>query len=225
MFTSMPDLDKRQLVFDEMAKNPNGKRGPRTIKECLSMEHGVHLTREFIEDTMREEDPEGFRLCDPTSEKIPRTVLVCIGPHQEWSGDGHDKLAAIGFPIWGVRDVWSGKWLGLWVVPNNRLKDTIGYLYLKLVHEYGGVPIQMTTDCGSELVTVYGFANALREELASNLPIDILPVHKFLQSIHNITIERGWLRLCLDWGENVKIYWDVGAGIYNPSDPQHNSLV
>lgn len=60
-----------------------------------------------------------------------------------------------------------------------------------------------------------------REELASNLPIDILPVHKFLQSIHNITIERGWLRLCLDWGENVKIYWDVGAGIYNPSDPQH----
>ncbi|KAF8825278.1 hypothetical protein HHX47_DHR7000632 [Lentinula edodes] len=98
--------------------------------------------KEFIEDTMREEDSEGFQLRDPTSEKIPRTILVCIGPHQEWSGDGHDKLAAIGFPIWGVRDIWSGKWLGLWVVPNNRLKDTIGYLYLKLVHEYGVLSIR-----------------------------------------------------------------------------------
>lgn len=60
-----------------------------------------------------------------------------------------------------------------------------------------------------------------REEFASDLPIDILPAHKFLQSIHNITIERGWLRLRLDWGENVKIFWDAGAGIYNASDPKH----
>ncbi|KAJ3871314.1 hypothetical protein F5051DRAFT_463809 [Lentinula edodes] len=213
---TMPDLDKRQFVLDEMAQDPNRKRGPRTIKERLALEHNVHLTREFIENTMREEDPEGFQSRDPTAKKISRAVL---------SGDGHDKLAAIGFPIWGVRDVWSGKWLGLWVVPNNRLKDTIGYLYLKLVHEYGGIPIQMTTDCGSELVTVYGFANALREEFASDLPIDILPAHKFLQSIHNITIERGWLRLRLDWGENVKIFWDAGAGIYNASDPKHDALV
>lgn len=153
----MPDLDKRQFVLDEMAQDPNRKRGPRTIKERLALEHNVHLTRsvrsinlllnqyiyyithrEFIENTMREEDPEGFQSRDPTAKKISRGVLVCLGPHQEWSGNGHDKLAAIGFPIWGVRDVWSGKWLGLWVVPNNRLKDTIGYLYLKLVHEYGG---------------------------------------------------------------------------------------
>ncbi|KAF9047219.1 hypothetical protein BDP27DRAFT_1243497 [Rhodocollybia butyracea] len=222
---SMEDLDKRQLVLDEMANDPNGKRGPRVIKEILALKHNVHLTRDFIEATMREEDSDGFKARDPTAKKIKRSVLVCLGPHHEWSGDGHDKLTAIGFPIWGVRDVWSGKWLGLWVVPNNRLKETIGYLFLKLVHEYGGMPIQMTTDCGSELVTVYGFANALREEFASDLPIDILPPHKFLQSIHNITIERGWLRLRLDWGENVKIFWDAGSGIYNASDPQHDSLV
>ncbi|KAJ3903978.1 hypothetical protein F5879DRAFT_922647 [Lentinula edodes] len=116
---SMPDLDKRQLVFDEMAKDP--KRGPRTIKECLSMEHGVHLTREFIEDTMQEEDSEGFRLRDPTSEKIPRTNGVEMGMINWRQSD---------FQFGGVRDVWSGKWLGLWVVPNNRLKDTIG-IYLR----------------------------------------------------------------------------------------------
>jgi hypothetical protein len=61
-----------------------------------------------------------------------------LGPHHEWSGDGHDKLAQIGFPIWGIRDKWSGKWLGLWVVPNNRLKLVIAYLYLRLIIELEG---------------------------------------------------------------------------------------
>ncbi|KAJ4492555.1 hypothetical protein C8J55DRAFT_533549 [Lentinula edodes] len=182
-----------------MAKDPNGQRGPRIIKERIALDQGIHLTRLYVENTMRAQDPEGFH------------VLICIGPHQEWSGDGHDKLAGIGFPIWGVRDVWSGKWLGLWVVPNNRLKDSIAYLFLKLVHEYGGIPVQMTTDCGSELVSVYGFANALREAFVSDLPIEELAAHRFLQSIHNITIERGWLPLRLEWGENVKIFWDAGS--------------
>jgi hypothetical protein len=88
---------------------------------------------------MRDQDPDGFTNREPTAKKIHRTVMVCLGPHHEWSGDGHDKLTAIGFPIWGIRDVWSGKWLGLWVVPNNRLKDVIAYLFLKLVHEHGGL--------------------------------------------------------------------------------------
>ncbi|KAF5346279.1 hypothetical protein D9757_014839 [Collybiopsis confluens] len=170
------------------------------------------------------EEPDGFQAREPTAKKIKRGVLVCLGPHHEWSGDGHDKLSAIGFPIWGIRDVWSGKWLGLWVVPNNRLKIVIAYLFLLLVHKLGGIPVQMTTDCGSELVMVYGFANALRETFASDLAVDILPAHRFLQSIHNITIERGWLRLRLDRGDNVKIFWDAGSNIYNESNETHSDL-
>ncbi|KAE9390115.1 hypothetical protein BT96DRAFT_959865 [Gymnopus androsaceus JB14] len=220
----MEELDKRQLVFDEMAKDPNAKRGPKTVKENIALISGVHLTREYVEQTMCDQHPEGFTNREPTAKKIKRGVLVCLGPHHEWSGDGHDKLTAIGFPIWGVRDVWSGRWLGLWVVPNNRFKDTIGYLFLKLVYEYGGIPIQMTTDCGSELVMVYGFANALREAFADDIPIDQVAAHQFLQSIHNITIERGWLWLRLDWGDNVKIFWDAGNMIYNSTNPIHYDL-
>jgi len=82
--------------------------------------------------------PEGFALRDPTSKQIKRGKLVNIGIHEEWSGDGHDKLKAIGFPVYGIRDVWSGKWLGLWVLPNNRLKDAVAYLWLSLVEEYSG---------------------------------------------------------------------------------------
>ncbi|KAF5391647.1 hypothetical protein D9757_002336 [Collybiopsis confluens] len=220
----MPELEKRQAVFDEMENDPNGQRGPRVIKERIALNQGIHLTRKYVTTVMRSQEPDGFQAREPTAKKIKRGVLVCLGPHHEWSGDGHDKLSAIGFPIWGIRDVWSGKWLGLWVVPNNRLKIVIAYLFLLLVHKLGGIPVQMTTDCGSELVMVYGFANALRETFASDLAVDILPAHWFLQSIHNITIERGWLRLRLDWGDNVKIFWDAGSNIYNESNETHSDL-
>jgi len=88
---------------------------------------------------MRLQDEVGFELHEPHAKKVQRVALVALGPHHEWSGDGHDKLATIGFPVWGMRDKWSGKWLGIWVVPNNRLKVTIAYLYLLLVHEFGGM--------------------------------------------------------------------------------------
>ncbi|SRR6266481_2086425 len=95
--------------------------------------------RDYVEMEMRLQDPEGFALRDPTAKKKHHVPLVVLGPHYEWSGDGHDKLSAIGYPIWGIRDVWSGKWLGLWVLPNNRLKLAIAYLYLSLVEELGGM--------------------------------------------------------------------------------------
>jgi hypothetical protein len=85
------------------------------------------------------QDADGFRAREPSAKKVHRTQLVALGIHHEWSGDGHDKLSSIGFPIWGVRDKWSSKWLGLWVVPNNRLKLAVAYLYLSLVKEHGGV--------------------------------------------------------------------------------------
>ena len=88
---------------------------------------------------MHEQDPDGFTNREPLAgKKIFRAPVVSIGPHHEWSADGHDKLTKLGFPIWGVRDKWSGKWLGLWVVPNNRVKVAIGYLYLSLVKKLGG---------------------------------------------------------------------------------------
>jgi hypothetical protein len=210
--------------------------------------------REYVTSTMRLHEPDGFANREPTSRRIVRTQLVSLGPHHEWSGDGHDKLSSIGLPIWGIRDVFSGKWLGLWVVPSNRHKKAVAYLYLDLVETSGGgnhphnhpawnsssfkgMPIQMTTDCGSETVEVFGLGNALRyvlwscldvrtvealyrEIFSPDLPIDELPAHRFLRSVNNITVERGWLQLRVRWGDNVKIFWDAGIGIYNPANPK-----
>jgi hypothetical protein len=94
---------------------------------------------DVIEDVMCTHDPEGFTICEPTAKRIHRTALVSIGPREFWSMDGHDKLNRIGFPVYGIQDVWTGKWLGLWTVPNNRLKNVITCLYLSLVEEYKGI--------------------------------------------------------------------------------------
>jgi hypothetical protein len=96
------------------------------------------LCSDWISDEMHVLEPEAFAGREPTAKKVHRVALVALGPHHQWSGDGHDKLVKIGFPIWGIRDMWTGKWLGLWTVPDNRLKVTIAYLYLSLVAELGG---------------------------------------------------------------------------------------
>ncbi|KAL1938193.1 hypothetical protein VTO73DRAFT_11837 [Trametes versicolor] len=208
-----------------MSKHPTRGVGPRRLKEQIAEDTGVHLTRDYISQEMHMLDPDGFALRQPTSKKKHRVALVVIGPDHEWSCDGHDKLSAIGFPIWGIRDVWSGKWLGLWVVPNNRLKVVVAYLYLSLLKTVGGMPVQTTTDRGSETSTVYGFANALREEFAPNLPLAELPAHRFMRSIQNTTIERGWLRLRLEWGDDVKVFWEAGKDIYDEMNESHFNLV
>jgi len=222
---SLSTTVKRQLVLDQMAKDPARRQGPDLIKEGIAFDQGIHLSRDFVTSEMRHHDPGGFKLREPTAKKITREPLVALGPHHEWSGDGHDKLTSIGFPIWGVRDKWSGKWLGLWVVPNNRLKSAVAYLYLSTIESIGGMPLQMTTDCGSETTQVFVLTNALREEFALQYSTEALPPHRFLKSVRNIVIERGWLRFRLQWGANAKIWWDAGEGIYNPTDPRHYELV
>ena len=60
-----------------------------------------------------------------------------------------------------------------------------------------------------------------RELFSPHLNREQLVAHMFLKSVHNITIERGWLRLHLQWGDNVKIFWDAGSDIYNSTNHHH----
>lgn len=223
---TLPENVKRQLVLDQLEKDPSRQQGPALIKEGIRMTTGIDLTRDYVESEMRVHDPDGFELRDPTSRQIKRGTLVNIGIHEEWSGDGHDKLKEIGFPVYGIRDVWSGKWLGLWVLPNNRMKEAVAYLWLSVIEEYGGLPIQTTTDCGTETVVIYGLVVALREAFTTLSPEEI-PAHRFLKSVYNITIERGWLRFKLQFGDNVKEFWARGEldGVYNPNNQKHQLLV
>lgn len=111
----MSETDKRQLVLDQMSQDLTGRRGPVLTREAIIFHTGVCLTRQCIIDEMHLHHPEGFALREPSAKKVKRGVLTSLGPHHEWSADSHDKLTQIGFPVYGIRDKWSGKWLGLWV--------------------------------------------------------------------------------------------------------------
>lgn len=47
-----------------------------------------------------------------------------------------------------------------------------------------------------------------------------MPAHRFLKSVHNIVIERGWLRLRARWGDNIYLEYKKGidAGVYDEHD-------
>ena len=66
-----------------------------------------------------------------------------------------------------------------------------------------------------------------REIFHPDISTTELPAHIYLRSIHNISVERGWLRLRLDFGDNAVAFFNYGIdeGIYNYDDPQHLYVV
>lgn len=104
----------------------------------ITFETKTHLTRDFISDIMHTHDDKGFGFHDPSSKKTFCVKKFPIGIHERWAGDGHDKLYKISFLIWAVINDATGKWLGVWIIPSNRMGHIIGYLFLCLVELFGG---------------------------------------------------------------------------------------
>ena len=97
-----------------------------------------NLTRDFILKVMHVRNNDSFKFHNPSSKRIFRVEKVLIGIHDQWAGDGHDKLYKISFPVWAVVDDAMAKWLGAWIVPSNRMGHIIGFLYLCVVTFFGG---------------------------------------------------------------------------------------
>lgn len=92
--------------------------------------------------------PEGFDLRFPGKKKrpTPRTALFSLGPFNEVSADGHEKLGQqalrmgdLSLPIYAYKDKWSDDLLKINLVPNSRSPGTIGHLFLDFVEESGGL--------------------------------------------------------------------------------------
>ena len=52
MTAELPDDQKRQLILDQMAKDPAGGCGPSLIKEAIAHETGIHLTRFVVNNVL-----------------------------------------------------------------------------------------------------------------------------------------------------------------------------
>ncbi|KAJ7586451.1 hypothetical protein C8J56DRAFT_828296 [Mycena floridula] len=224
--TAMNTSAATQMVLDEMGKDQAGRSGVRTIQAKVAFNHSTHLPRNVVSEIMHTHAPEAFDAREPTAKKTFRVPKNPIGIHHRWAGDGHDKLYKVGFPIWAVVDDATGKYLGGWVVPSNRMGEIVGYLFLCLVEKYGGIPAQFTTDCGSETTILFGLINALREILFPECPLEELAAHVYLRSVHNISIERSWLRLRLDFGDSAVMFFNNGIaeGKYNPDEHKQHEL-
>lgn len=145
--STLTDKDKEQVVLQQLDKDPARGRGLGTIRNHIAHDQGIHLPRDYISGVMHIHDAEGFLAREPGAATIRRVPKIPLGIHERWSCDGHDKLNAIGFPIWAVVDDGSATWLGAWVVPSNRMGDIIGYLFLCLVLKFRGEIILTNNFC------------------------------------------------------------------------------
>ncbi|KAJ6609275.1 hypothetical protein B0H10DRAFT_2438663 [Mycena sp. CBHHK59/15] len=219
----MPDAEQRQLILDELALDPLQTRGPRTVREALELD-GHKIGRGKIGGVMHDFEDEGFSKRHPhAKKKLFRTPLTSVGPNEEWSMDGHDKLNNAGFGIYGIRDKWSGNWLHYRVVPSNRYAAVVGVLFLECVKKHGGIPIQGSSDRGSETRDAYAFQTSLREMFAPDLLHSLIPSWQFLPSPRNITVESGWKILFYTWGVNILEFYNSGLfnGFFEAGNPIH----
>jgi hypothetical protein len=75
---------------------------------------------------------------------IARIPLDCLGPWHQLHWDGHEKIGSqaldmggVGLPVYAGKDQYSSFVPVMWVIPNTRLGNTIGHLFLDVVEEFG----------------------------------------------------------------------------------------
>ena len=155
--------------------------GYRSMWHALRIS-GHQVTRNIVEQLMRELDPEGCQI--RRARRLRRRTYRLPGPNHCWHTDGYDKLKPYGFPIHGCIDGWSRKMIWLHVArSNNPLVP--GMFYIESVQEYG-CPVKLRNDCGTD----NGVMAALHCEFRSTPD-----AHFFGTSPANQRIESWWSQL------------------------------
>ena len=136
----------RNRISQEL-DGPGCMGGYRTTWHTLRME-GMQVPRRIVEGIVRELDPEGCELRQ--RKRLRRRKYRAPGPNYVWHLDGYDKIKPIGFPIHGCIDGWSRKIMWLKVDRSNNKPEIPGGFFLDCVQEYGGSPVRVRSDCGTE---------------------------------------------------------------------------
>ncbi|KAF8998856.1 hypothetical protein BDQ17DRAFT_1328645 [Cyathus striatus] len=79
--------EKRQLILDQMSKDPKGKMGPRTVKKGIFEDTGISLTRDYIIEAMRTLAPEAYDARSPAHAKEKRKNRLLKQASQSTSRD------------------------------------------------------------------------------------------------------------------------------------------
>ncbi|KAJ6502091.1 hypothetical protein C8R45DRAFT_975356 [Mycena sanguinolenta] len=195
-------------IADIIARDIHQGQGPDTVKKIASLRLNLTLPR-----------PK------------QRGTLDAIGVFQEIHVDGHEKLGekalrmgpGIGIDTYGARDH-VGKVLHLVVVPNSRLSDTIGHVFLDMVSAYQAISVQVTFDGGSELGWLSAFQTTLRELFAPELSVNEWKPVVAVKSSSNIPIESTWSYDRQFNGRTLRDVLEEGRIYLIPGDAVHRNL-
>ncbi|KAF6748401.1 hypothetical protein DFP72DRAFT_992260 [Ephemerocybe angulata] len=232
-----PGLEKEVLeehVTEQVLKDASKRQGPGTIKSRLK-DKKILVPRRVVREIMKALVPEGFDIRYPGNKhsKPHRTPLTSLGPFNEISADGHEKLdsktlqmGTISLPIYVYRDKFSGYILKLVVLPDARKAVALGHVFLDLMSEIGGIPIQMTTDLGSEVGWQYAFQDTSRRLFAPQVDPDVFPTFVTIKSVHNTVSESLWRFLSDISGKNLRevVLYGKEFHIFNPQSDMHCDL-
>ena len=136
----------RQRVAEQL-DGPGSMGGYRSVWHTLRLD-GIQVPRQVVATVVRELDPLGCRM--RKGKRLKRRKYYAPGPNVCWNIDGYDKLKPFGFPIHGCIDGWSRKIMWLQVARSNNNPEVPAKNFLEFVTEYGGCPVKVRSDCGTE---------------------------------------------------------------------------
>ena len=147
----------KEWVLEEMALDPECWRGPSSIQDIILHRTRVRvprcvvaslvrrtlyylnqLVRDLVRAIMLEENEEGFELRRRRRRPINRYVLYAAGPFDAGHADGYEKLAALLFPIYLIKDRSSKLCVYFDTKPNVRKKLHIRLTYLEHIEQMQG---------------------------------------------------------------------------------------
>ncbi|KAJ6536668.1 hypothetical protein B0H10DRAFT_2181829 [Mycena sp. CBHHK59/15] len=200
--SGLTEVEKGAAILAISSEDPLAWWGGRKIKERLAGK-GIHIPREFINNFRGAVDWDATDMCKLGANNVHKKGLWSVGPNEEWCVDGHEKiLQSMGIAVWGIINKYSRQELRLWQSPIRGLQ-MFPLLYIcaqsiplsvcaPAVTNCVGIPMQTTSDKGSEVGVLVALQRSLRQTFLPDLDIETLPPHRSVKSIAHITRECGW---------------------------------
>ncbi|XP_046840005.1 uncharacterized protein LOC124434166 [Xenia sp. Carnegie-2017] len=167
-------------------------QGYRSVLHTLRL-NGIQVPRVAVQEILREICPEGTER--RRAHRLKRREYRNPGPNYAWHCDGYDKMKPFGFPIHGCIDGWSRKILWLKVTRSNNHPGDIASFYLDAVEHFGGCPVDLVTDLGTENGIMAAIQSFFRD----------VDSHRYVPSPRNQRIESWWglfRNSCSSWWIN-----------------------
>ncbi|KAJ7760762.1 hypothetical protein B0H14DRAFT_2634186 [Mycena olivaceomarginata] len=194
-----------KAVVDEVGKDPTQSRGPDFIQDQLRLKM-ILPPRDLIRKIMLDKFPDGFdnRFPGKKGKRVTRVPLHALGPYMASRTS--------------LRTIFSFSKFTQMSVPEALVGISSSTLYKRQ-----DIPIQLTTDKGSEVGWLYAFMSTLREIYAADIDKDLYPFHVLIKSIHNTVIEGFWRQLKEKLGLNLKDFLLRGKieHLFNAHDLWH----